>query len=206
MTLAVIVPGLNSSGPLHWQSWFETQISACVRVHQPDWRTADLDRWSAQLRDTIDANQDRDIVLVAHSFGVLASIVVASERPHRITGALLVAPADPDRFGASRALLAPKPLPFPAMVVGSRNDPWMRAERAQVWSHIWGARYIDLGNAGHINVESGFGAWPQGLALLEQLSPELKLRHFEKEKLSQTSNSSAQILRHATSVANAIHQ
>ena len=33
----------------------------------------------------------------------------------------------------------------------------------------WGARLVDGGALGHINAESGLGAWPQGQALLLQL-------------------------------------
>jgi hypothetical protein len=32
-----------------------------------------------------------------------------------------------------------------------------------------GSRLVNLGLAGHINVESGFGPWPEGEALLAEL-------------------------------------
>lgn len=33
----------------------------------------------------------------------------------------------------------------------------------------WGSRLVHIGRAGHINAESGFGPWPQGLELLRTL-------------------------------------
>jgi hypothetical protein len=30
----------------------------------------------------------------------------------------------------------------------------------------WGSRFVDLGERGHINAESGLGDWPEGHAML----------------------------------------
>ncbi|TCT24151.1 serine hydrolase [Thiobaca trueperi] len=53
--------------------------------------------------------------------------------------------------------------------MASRNDPWMRLETVEHWAGLWGSVMIDIGDAGHINIDSGFGPWPQGLALLRAL-------------------------------------
>ena len=42
MTTTLIIPGLNSSGLGHWQTWFETRLPDAVRVVQSDWKRADL--------------------------------------------------------------------------------------------------------------------------------------------------------------------
>ena len=31
----LVLPGLNGSGPGHWQSWFESEITGALRVQQP---------------------------------------------------------------------------------------------------------------------------------------------------------------------------
>ena len=72
---------------------------------------------------------------------------------------LLVAPADPARFGAIDALAQAAPA-MPTCVVASANDPWMAAPRAQAWARLWGSDWINLGNAGHINIDSGHGPFP----------------------------------------------
>jgi hypothetical protein len=62
-----------------------------------------------------------------------------------------------------------EPLPFPAIVVASHNDPWIGQHAARRLARGWGARFEDMGEAGHINAQSGLGAWPQGQAWLDEL-------------------------------------
>ncbi|WP_439535559.1 RBBP9/YdeN family alpha/beta hydrolase [Methyloversatilis sp.] len=162
----LVVPGLNGSGPAHWQSWIEALIGA-QRVEQDDWTRPDIDLWSARVEQAIVA-QARPVWLVAHSFGCLASMVAASRQADRIAGALLVAPASPDKFGIT-ARIPDTPFPFPTVLAASRNDPWMTFMSAMHWADRWGARLVDLGEAGHVNTESGHGPWPAGLELFSQL-------------------------------------
>jgi len=62
------------------------------------------------------------------------------------------------------------PLPFPTLVVASRNDPLASFARAEELATNWGARLHDAGNAGHLNPAAGFGYWPDALPLLAGLS------------------------------------
>jgi predicted alpha/beta hydrolase family esterase len=167
MATTLIVPGLRNSGPAHWQSWFETQLPNTRRVEQANWERTCLSDWAARVREEIDAINEK-IWIVAHSFGCLASVTAAFERPQQILGALLVAPADPHRFGEPTALLEEK-LQFPSLVVASNNDPWVKANIAEYWADQWGSDFLNIGAAGHINVDSGYGPWPDGLSLFERL-------------------------------------
>ena len=45
----------------------------------------------------------------------------------------------------------------------------MSFARAEHWAALWRCELIDLGEAGHINVDSGFGSWHYGLELLCRL-------------------------------------
>jgi predicted alpha/beta hydrolase family esterase len=60
-------------------------------------------------------------------------------------------------------------LRFPSVVVASRNDPDVTLTRARQFAEAWGSRLVDIGDAGHINSQSGLGAWPLGLSVLEEL-------------------------------------
>ena len=82
-----------------------------------------------------------------------------------LIGALLVAPADPDKFGLTEVLRV-RSLAAPSLVVGSLSDPWMTSERARMWAGIWGADFLSAGDLGHINAESGIGDWPLGLVFV----------------------------------------
>ena len=167
MDKVLIVPGLRNSGPAHWQSWFESVLPDTRRVEQANWERPRLSDWAARVRAAIDAS-DGPLWVVAHSFGCLATVTAGLLRGERIRGALLVAPADPERFGEPTVLLAER-LAFPSLVVASDNDPWVGRLVAEHWARQWGSGFISIGRAGHINVDSGHGPWPEGLRLFERL-------------------------------------
>lgn len=168
MATPLIVPGLYGSCALHWQTWLEHRLPLARRVQQANWEIADLDAWATMLERTILLQSDR-VLLVAHSFGCLASVAAAKRVQSRISGALLVAPSDTQRFGCDEQRLEGE-LPFPSLLVASRNDPWMSFARAEVWAGRWGSRLVDAGHKGHINVASGHGPWPDVLSLIAELS------------------------------------
>jgi predicted alpha/beta hydrolase family esterase len=172
MATVLIVPGLRGSGPDHWQTWWQFRDAAARRVEQEHWETPDLARWSGKVREALERAKE-PAWIVAHSFGCLASIRAAADRPDTVAGALLVAPADPERFGIA-AELPHQPLGFPTILVASTSDPWMPFERVAQWTARWGSRLVNLGPAGHINAESGFGPWPLGPRLLKDLQAEAK--------------------------------
>ncbi|GGI20718.1 hypothetical protein GCM10008066_25430 [Oxalicibacterium faecigallinarum] len=163
----LIVPGLHGSGPEHWQSRWEAQHADFERVHQDDWSIPDLPRWSWKLEQTL-AQSDRPTLIVAHSFGCLTTIHANRHGRFNIAGALLVAPADPDKFHVANALRDVR-LSCPSVVVGSTNDPWMNAARASYWADVWGCGFLNAGALGHINAESGLGDWEQGWQQFERL-------------------------------------
>ena len=156
----LIVPGLNNSGPAHWQTWLERSVPPAVRVQQHHWRRPELERWSARIDSTLDRAGPGPWVAVAHSFGVLALVHHLARRPDSpIAAVLLVAPADPARFGLAEAMPAGA-LPRPATLLASQTDPWLSAQEARRWAARWHCPLVDLGAAGHINAESGFGPLP----------------------------------------------
>jgi len=167
MITNLIVPGLDGSGDQHWQTWLEARLPNAVRVKQHDWAVPDLAAWSARVRYSI-SQQPGKVRIIAHSFGVLAAVQAGADYRHRIAGALLVAPPDPEKFGVSD-LLPSRSLGFPALLVASFNDPWMTASRAAAWAIRWDAQILNLGPAGHINSASGHGPWPGVFLLLDRL-------------------------------------
>lgn len=159
----LIVPGLHDSGPAHWQSWLQQHYRHSLRIVQRDWSDPDLARWSARIRSTLERAGPGPWIAAAHSFGCLALAHHLAQCPDSPLRAwLLVAPAEPERFGIAGALpqrpLGPPSLP--GLVVGSETDPWMSAQSARRWAERWGCHWINLGDAGHINAESGFGPLP----------------------------------------------
>ncbi|MDO8252129.1 MAG: alpha/beta hydrolase [Rhodoferax sp.] len=171
MVPIIIVPGWRDSGPGHWQSLWAEQLRGAVRVQQDDWITPSRSAWVASITRTI-LEQAGPVVIAAHSLGCIATTHLPPEATERIQGALLVAPADPERRGilADFAPAPYQPLPYRSIIVASSNDPYCPVRTASAYARAWGSEFVRLQKAGHINIESGFGAWPLGLALLQSLT------------------------------------
>jgi predicted alpha/beta hydrolase family esterase len=172
----LVVPGLSSSGSAHWQTWLEGELPGASRVVQRDWKRPDLPEWSRQIRRAI-VRQTQPVLIAAHSFGALAAVQAADDLSPHVAGLLLVAPADPDKFAAADVLPARR-LQIPTIIVASTNDPWLGFDRAVALADTWRARLVDLGAAGHINADAGYGPWPLALELLAQLEREFAFTHF----------------------------
>ncbi len=170
----LLLPGWQNSGPLHWQSLWE-QRHGYVRVDQYDWVRPLRGDWVARLEEVI-LTCDEPAVLVGHSLGcILAAAWAAHSRnTHRVKAALLVAPVDPERADVRELLpgWAPVPLqalPFPSVLLASRDDPYCEFERARLFGYAWGSQFMDYGPCGHINADSGLASWPEGHVLLQDL-------------------------------------
>lgn len=168
-TSIIMVPGLGNSGPGHWQTRWVEKLSNATRVHQTDWETPTREAWVSQVVRAVE-QAPRPVILVAHALGVITCVHAAPAFPHnKVAGAFLVAPSDVDNslhLAEVKREFAPvprDPLPFPSLLVASRNDPYCRYERAEDFSYAWGAQLVDAGEAGHINPQSNYGPWPEGI-------------------------------------------
>lgn len=163
----LIIPGYTNSGPDHWQSRWEQKLSTARRVEQAEWSKPVRDAWVATTARAID-QAERPVVLVAHSLGIPTAIHALAESGKAVAGAFFVAPPD-----VANPAIRPKhlmtfgpyprdPLPFPSITVASRNDPFCKFEVAEDIAAAWGSLFIDAGESGHLNAESGHGPWPEG--------------------------------------------
>jgi predicted alpha/beta hydrolase family esterase len=114
------------------------------RVAQRDWLYPVRAEWVEALEREIRAAA-APVVLVAHSLGCLAIAHSASAPALRVHGALLVAPPDVERpdFPPVIEGFAPiprAPLPFPSILVASRNDRFTDFARAAELARAWGSR------------------------------------------------------------------
>lgn len=163
----LIVPGYRNSGPDHWQSRWQQRIPSARRVEQKEWAKPVLSDWIETLAAAVD-EAEKPVVLVGHSLGVPTIVHALAHLRRKVAGAFLVAPpdvSDPKIRPKHFLTFGPYPrerLPFPTMVVASRNDHYSSYEAAEEIADAWGALLLDAGEAGHINVESGYGPWPEG--------------------------------------------
>lgn len=169
------IPGINNSGPGHWQTLWETLYPGeFIRVQQNNWEHPVKDDWVLALQRTV-ASYEEPVVLVAHSLGcVTVAHWAAAFKTDAIAGALLVAPADSEKSARQNIkTFCPIPinrLPFPSILVASTNDPFSDLARSTLLAAGWGSKFVCLENKGHINAQSGLGAWNDGLSLLAGLT------------------------------------
>lgn len=170
----LLLPGWLDSGPGHWQTRWETHHGD-RRVVQDDWQWPRRGDWMARLEEVL-LEQPQPVRLAAHSLGchLVAAWAAHTRHAGRVVGTLLVAPPDtarvdlPPQLAGWRAAVL-QPLPFPATLVYSDDDPFCSAPRARALAAAWGATAVAAGPRGHLNAESGLGDWPEGRAWLNAL-------------------------------------
>ncbi|SIQ20546.1 MULTISPECIES: alpha/beta hydrolase [unclassified Bosea (in: a-proteobacteria)] len=165
----LIIPGWSGSGPDHWQTRWETRLPTARRVEQEDWYKPTRDGWSNTIIAAVRA-ATRPVVLVAHSAGVSAVAHAAEHLRHgEVAGAFLVAPASERAKravpGMAEDFIAHRRerLPFPSVLIASATDPYCTPAEARALAEAWGSEFVDAGDSGHLNTESGHGPWPDGL-------------------------------------------
>ena len=175
----LMVPGYTNSGPEHWQTRWQERLSTARRVEQAEWSKPVREDWVANVIAAVN-EAERPVVLVAHSLGVPTVVHAVPEFRKKVAGAFLVAPPD-----VSNPKIRPKhlmtfgpyprePLPFPSITIASRNDPFCAYDVAEDVATAWGSLFIDAGEAGHINADSGYGPWPEGSMAFAQFLSRLQ--------------------------------
>ncbi|KEC54469.1 RBBP9/YdeN family alpha/beta hydrolase [Bartonella koehlerae] len=166
----LIVPGYEGSGPDHWQTRWEKKLSTARRVQQTHWSKPVCEEWVNEVKIAISQAQ-KPVVIIAHSLGVPTAIHATLQNAEKVCGAFFVAPPDvSDEKIRPKYLMTfcpyhCKKLAFPSVVIASRNDELCQFSVAKKLAADWGAFFVDAGQSGHINVESGHGPWPEGLML-----------------------------------------
>lgn len=176
----LIVPGLGNSGAGHWQRRWGERFTTAQFVDQDEWDNPRPADWITAIARQIRL-ATRPVVLIAHSLGVSAVVRAAQELADTKTrGAFLVSAPDLELNAAVPAaarLFGPvprDPLPFPSMLIASTDDPFSTVERAAEFASCWGSDFHLAGAAGHINVASGHGPWPEGLVMFTRLLQRLQ--------------------------------
>lgn len=178
----LIVPGIDNSGPTHWQSLWQEARADAYRVDMENWTQPHRNSWVTRLNLAV-ASAETPVLLVAHSLGCHAiawwAALADAKVTQKVVGALLVAPPEVDAFPTDHRLASfgPTPkaiLPFRSILVASRNDPYVQFDRARQLAGFWGSDFVDGGYLGHINASTDLGAWEDGqqlVGLLEHGKP-----------------------------------
>ncbi len=170
----IILPGINGSDELHWQTlWQRSATHSAIRINPSSWDAPELEDWLAALSKAVKASKEPPLLL-AHSLGCLLVAFWAARHPSEsiVRGAFLVAPPDPHSpmFPKCASSFREPPqilLPFPSLVVASTNDPYASLDAAEAFAVRWGSGFVNAGALGHVNSDSQLGDWRAGRDLLE---------------------------------------
>jgi uncharacterized protein len=175
----LMVPGYENSGRAHWQTRWQQKLSSARRVEQRAWNKPERGEWVEAVAKAVNA-AEKPVVLIAHSLGIPAAIHAIPLFKRPVAGAFLVAAPD-----VANPAIRPKhlmtfgpyprePLPFPTVLVGSRNDGYCDFSVADDLAAAWGSLFVDGGESGHFNTESGHGPWPEGTMVFAKFLSQLR--------------------------------
>lgn len=159
----ILVSDPGGLSPDHWMSRWRGKLTTARLIEAPSVGVAPL------LEVT--ASATRPILLVGHSLGAIAiARAGAFLKGTDVRGAFLVAPpADatlPTLPGGPWGLAPKDKLPWKSVLIASQTDPWASMESSRALAGEWGSEFVDAGESGRIDDQSGHGPWPDGLLKL----------------------------------------
>jgi uncharacterized protein len=181
-----LVPGLNNSGPEHWQSIWEKKYGF-ERINQEEWDYPVYNEWEKNFIENLERDNKCGTVLIAHSLGCLLTVKAMPKIRKYLKAVFLVAPPDPKdkqfpKFLASFGYLPEVQLEVPGMLVYSENDQYSSPMFCIQKGKQWGLETISVGRKGHINSESNIDDWSEGFNLFQKLLEEAELNNKARMK------------------------
>lgn len=175
----LLLPDVDGAAPGHWLRRWADRFGNGRLLQQEDAERPRRVDWLRSIEHEI-IMSTRPVVLVAHGLAVSAVVHVAQRLVDtKVRGAFLVAPPDHERGEVSAAArefgnVPRDPLPFPSMLVASTDDRGCSVDSAVDLATAWGAELHLARNAGHIDLDSGHGPWPEGLLIFTRLMQRLR--------------------------------
>ncbi len=165
----LIVPSLGGGAAGDWPSRWRSKLSTARFVHPADPADRRREAWTEAVVGAA-RNATRPALFVGHGLGAAAiADAPAALDGADVRGAFLVAPPDGkglERLAGADWTPARGPLPWPSVVIASRNDPHGAYDAIAALASDWSAALIDAGEAGGLDAASGHGPWPEGLLRL----------------------------------------
>ena len=165
----LIVPRIGGPAEGDWPSRWRAKLSTARFVHPKDPADRRREAWTEAVAGAA-REAERPALFVGHGLGAAAIADAATALDGAdVRGAFLVTP--PDGRGLER-LAGPEwapvraSLPWPSVVIASRNDPEGAYDAVAALAADWGAELIDAGESGGLDAKSGHGPWPEGLMRL----------------------------------------
>jgi predicted alpha/beta hydrolase family esterase len=168
----LIVHGWAGNSEGHWQTWLAERLrdrGADVEYPTlPDFDEPELERWVGTVHDLL--TDETPEVAICHSLGVVTWLHLATRVDRQLVRrAILVAPPSASSGIDEITEFFPVPLDPAAvnriaaetLLVHSDNDPYCTEGARLIYGDPLRIDSIVVPGAAHINVEAGFGEWPE---------------------------------------------
>jgi len=163
----LLLHGWGGSHFPHWQSWLAGELAkdygtvSFLRLSNCD--MPDLGMWKQELKEHL-AEFKPDIVLCHSLANILWFNLCNEESLDEVKKLYLVAPPRIDCQIEELQSFFPVKVPTnphakEVLLITSTNDPYMNEAEAKDLQKALGVEMKVLQNAGHINAQSGYGAW-----------------------------------------------
>ncbi len=175
MQKVLILYGWHGSPAPHWQDWLSKElVSRGYAVAFPqlsDPMNPSKEQWMREAHEALEALHP-DIV-ICHSLGNILWWHLCNEnRALHVKRLLMVAPprdlSDYKEIAAFFPVALPKNLyADEVLMVTSDDDPYLNKSEGIRFARALSVKHVAFQNMGHINVDSGYGAWPWVLEWVE---------------------------------------
>lgn len=171
----LILHGLGGSDFPHWQSWLASEYAknygkvSFLKFSNPDF--PNKDDWKEELiKELYDFQPD---IVICHSIANILWFHVCNDlAATQVEKLYLVVPPSMECDMPELKSFYPCKIPTnlyaqETLLITSTNDPYMTQDEANALQNSLHVDMKILENAGHINVDSGYGEWPW---MLEEIS------------------------------------
>lgn len=171
----LILHGVDGSGPGHWQHWLTEQLRAqgeqVVFPDFPDASAPKRDQWLPVLEAELSKLAGRELIVLAHSIGVMMWLHHAKRSelaPVLAERVMLVAPTSPYFWESRSEGFLPMDLDGvdlskvarSTQMVSSDNDEYCPPEDFREMEAKLGIVCEVIPGGAHLNSPAGYGEWP----------------------------------------------
>lgn len=176
----IIIHGLNGSPEGHWQNYLYKELKKrgekAFFPQFPENNQPNLEKWIAYL-NKFKKHIHENSTIIAHSMGVILWLHYLKKQLNiKVKNIILVAPPSNDflRGNIYTNSFSNFPLDYKefensrekSVLIASANDIYCKETAKSIFAANLPLEYVELPKeAGHINIESGYGSWKYILEL-----------------------------------------